>query len=243
MSQGPSTLGTMITSSTSPISVTSVVRSSRTHGDSSELTRVHSCVSPSSTVLPTLTRPPRAASLRSTGTASSRLPSTMSALAIVSGSLATIFSFDASKKWIIRDGGNGISRTGSGAPTASGLKKSRGLRLGPERYLGPGRGGSRAPPSGVEGRMNPPRAESFVPRGRGGGGEGQKDGIGRVAHVVLHEPFHAPAGVTDLAVQPAIAAGSDQGRMARPAVGFDRQPEVGPREVDLVPAARRELDR
>ena len=57
----------------------------------------------------------------------------MSALAIVSGSLATIFSLEASKKWIIREGGNGISRTGSGAPTASGLKKSRGLRIG-ERY-------------------------------------------------------------------------------------------------------------
>jgi hypothetical protein len=52
----------------------------------------------------------------------------MSALAAVPGSFATIFSLDASKKWIIRDGGNGISRTGSGAPTQSGLKKSLGLR-------------------------------------------------------------------------------------------------------------------
>src|SRR3954464_14075909 len=129
MSHGPSTLGTMITLSLSPISVTSVVRSSRTHGLSSALTRVHSWVSPKSVDLPTSTSPARAASLRSTGTASSRLPSTMSALAIVSGSFATIFSFEASKKWIIRDGGNGISRSGSGAPTQRGLKKSRGLRI------------------------------------------------------------------------------------------------------------------
>ena len=31
-------------------------------------------------------------------------------------------------KWIIRDGLNGISRAGSGASIARGLKKSRGLR-------------------------------------------------------------------------------------------------------------------
>src|SRR3954447_17473330 len=129
MSHGPSTLGTMITLSLSPISVTSDVRSSRTHGLSSALTRVHSWVSPKSVDLPTSTRPERAASLRSTGTASSRLPRTMSARAAVSGSFATIFSFEASKKWIIRDGGNGISRSGSGAPTQRGLKKSRGLRI------------------------------------------------------------------------------------------------------------------
>ncbi len=54
----------------------------------------------------------------------------MSDLAAMSGSFARIFSFDASKKWIIREGGNGISWTGSGAPVASGLKKSRGWRMG-----------------------------------------------------------------------------------------------------------------
>src|SRR4051812_6793314 len=129
MSQGPSTLGTMITLSLSPISVTSVIRSSRAQGESRALTRVHSCVEPKSVSLPTRTSPSRAASLRSTGTASSRLPSTMSAFAIVSGSFDTIFSFEASKKWIIREGGNGISRTGSGAPTHSGLRKSRGARM------------------------------------------------------------------------------------------------------------------
>src|SRR3954452_9707834 len=128
MSQAPSTFGTITTSSLSPISVTSVVRSSRTQGESSALIRVQRAVSPRSISFATLTRPARAASLLSTGMASSRLPSRMSALAAVAGSLATIFSFDASKKWIIRDGFTGISRTGSGAPTASGFRKSRGLR-------------------------------------------------------------------------------------------------------------------
>ena len=50
----------------------------------------------------------------------------MSTFGAMSGTLATIFALDAGKKWIIRDGGNGISRTGSGAPTASGRKKSFG---------------------------------------------------------------------------------------------------------------------
>jgi len=52
----------------------------------------------------------------------------MSAWAAMSGTFARIFSFDASKKWIIRDGLTGISRTGSGASIARGWKKSLGLR-------------------------------------------------------------------------------------------------------------------
>src|SRR3954470_8437333 len=129
MSHAPSTLGTMITLSLSPISPTSWVRSSRTQGDSSELTRVHSCVSPSSVSLPTLISPARAASLRSTGTASSRLPRRMSTVGAMSGTFATIFSLEKSRKWIIREGRTGISRAGSGASIASALKKSRGLRI------------------------------------------------------------------------------------------------------------------
>src|SRR3954447_18762140 len=139
MSHAPSTLGTMITLSLSPISPTSWVRSSRTHGDSSEFTRVQSCVSPSSISLPTLMRPARAVSLRSTGIASSRLPSRMSTVGAMSGTFATIFSLEKSRKWIIREGLTGISRTGSGASMASGLKKSRGLRIQGWR-LGDGRG-------------------------------------------------------------------------------------------------------
>ena len=53
----------------------------------------------------------------------------MSVFAAMSGALATIFSLEKSRKWIIRDGRSGISRSGSGAPMASGLKKSRGLRM------------------------------------------------------------------------------------------------------------------
>jgi hypothetical protein len=41
--------------------------------------------------------------------------------------LATIFSFEKSRKWIILDGLTGISRSGSGAPIASGWKKSLGF--------------------------------------------------------------------------------------------------------------------
>src|SRR3954465_1551895 len=129
MSQGPSPFGIIITSSLCPISVTTWVMSSSTHGDSSEFTRVHSCVSPSSISLPTLISPARAASLRSSGTASSRFPSRMSTVGAMSGTFATIFSLEKSRKWIIREGSTGISRTGSGASMASGLKKSRGERI------------------------------------------------------------------------------------------------------------------
>ena len=130
MSQAPSTFGTMITSSLWPISVTSWVRSSSTQGLSRLFTRVQSAVSPKSASRAVSIRPRRAASLRSTGTASSRLPSRMSVFVAISGALAAIFSFEKSRKWIIREGGKGISRSGSGASTASGLKKSRGLRMG-----------------------------------------------------------------------------------------------------------------
>ena len=130
MSHGPSTFGTMITDSLWPISATICVRSSSTHGDSSELIRTHSAVSPRSISRPTVMRPSRAACLRSTGTASSRLPSRMSTFRAMSGALATIFSLEKSRKWIIRDGVTGISGSGSGAPIASGLRKARGLRKG-----------------------------------------------------------------------------------------------------------------
>src|SRR5688500_13046853 len=132
MSHGPSTFGTMITSSRSPISVTSRVRSSSTQGLSRLLTRVHSADWPRSPSRATRISPSRAASLRSTGIASSWLPSRMSVCRATSGALAAIFSFEKSRKWIIREGLKGISRSGSGAPTASGLKKSLGLRMGRE---------------------------------------------------------------------------------------------------------------
>ena len=127
MSQAPSTLGTITTSSWSPISVISVVRSSSTQGLSSELTRVQSAVWPKSDSFAALIRPARAASLRSTGIASSRLPSRMSVFAAMPAAFSTIFSLEKSRKWIIRDGLTGISASGSGAPIASGWKKSLGF--------------------------------------------------------------------------------------------------------------------
>ena len=85
----------------------------------------------------TVTSPARAASLSLAGTPSSRLASSTSTLGARSGSFARIFSFDAGKKWIIRLGRIGISRSGAGAPTASGLKKSLGERITLERYSWP----------------------------------------------------------------------------------------------------------
>ena len=59
----------------------------------------------------------------------------MSTFGIVSTALAAIFSLEKSTKWIIREGRTGISETGSGAPIASGLRKSRGLRMDRDRTL------------------------------------------------------------------------------------------------------------
>ena len=58
----------------------------------------------------------------------------MSTFGAMSGALATIFSFEKSRKWIIREGLKGISRSGSGAPMASGLKKSLGCAYGAGIY-------------------------------------------------------------------------------------------------------------
>ena len=118
-----------MTSRRSPISLTSWVMSSSIQGDSSALTRVHSAVEPRSISRPTRISPSRAASLRSIGIASSRLPSRMSVFVAMSAALATIFSLEKSRKWIIREGRSGISASGAGAPMASGLRKSRGLRM------------------------------------------------------------------------------------------------------------------
>ena len=72
--------------------------SSSTQGLSRLLTRVHSDVSPRSASRATRISPSRAASLRSTGIASSRLPSRMSVWRAMSGALAAIFSFEKSRK-------------------------------------------------------------------------------------------------------------------------------------------------
>ena len=60
----------------------------------------------------------------------------MSACLAMSGTFAAIFSFEASKKWIIREGLNGISSSGSGAPIASGLRSEVAWvsHVGAERY-------------------------------------------------------------------------------------------------------------
>ena len=124
-----------MTSRRSPISVTAATRSSSAHGESSELTRVQNWrVGRASTPVPISTSPARAASLSLAGMPSSRLASSTSTVGAISATLATILGLYGGRKWIIRDGRNGISRTGSGAPTASGRKKSLGGRIGPSAY-------------------------------------------------------------------------------------------------------------
>src|SRR5262249_28872191 len=71
-------------------------------------------------------KPARAAALASAGIASSRLPSTTSTCAIRSGTFARSFSICGGTKWIIRSSFTGSSRSGAGAPMASGWKKFRG---------------------------------------------------------------------------------------------------------------------
>src|SRR4051812_31123776 len=136
MSSGPSTFGIMITSRASPASVTAAITSSRTHGESSELTRVHSWVSGLSQLLAISTNPARALSFSDAGMASSRLASSTSTVGAMSGTLPTIFGLCGGRKWMTREGRNGMSRSGSGAPIASGRKKSFGGRT-PEGYAPP----------------------------------------------------------------------------------------------------------
>ena len=78
MSQGPSTLGSMMTSSLAPAAGTISRMSSSAQGELSALMRVHSPVWPKSCAFAMAMKPRRAAFLASAGMASSRLPSTTS---------------------------------------------------------------------------------------------------------------------------------------------------------------------
>ncbi len=117
----PSTLGIMITSTLLPTCLMISVMSSSTHGLFRALIRTHMPVSPKSCPLSSSMKPARAASLASMGMASSRLPHMTSHLVAVSGALLRIFSMCGGKKWIILSGRTGSSRSGCGAPMASGL--------------------------------------------------------------------------------------------------------------------------
>src|ERR687891_2072373 len=170
MSHGPSTLGIITTSSLSPISGIRRRKSSRTHGLSRLLTRVHSAVSPRSVFLARVISPSRAASFRSAGIASSRLPSRTSVFPSMSGTLETIFSLLASRKWIIRAGLTGISRGGSGASSASGWVNWRGFRIRGSLF---GQTGGLHRPLAVEVELEPnelvlPEAEHDRARGLDG---------------------------------------------------------------------------
>ncbi len=79
----------------------------------------------------------------------------MSTVGAMSGTLATIFSLEKSRKWIIRDGLKGISRAGSGAPMARGLKKARGLRKSVLSWVGRSR-------AGLDGHLEPYRLAALA---------------------------------------------------------------------------------
>ena len=108
MSHGPSTFGSIITSSLLPAASTICVMSSSAQGEFSALMRVQRPVVPNSLARAIAMNPARAASLASAGIASSRLPSTTSTSRISSPTLARIFSTCGGTKWIMRS-----SRTGS----------------------------------------------------------------------------------------------------------------------------------
>ena len=163
MSHGPVTLGNMITSRRSPSAAVSSIRSSSTQGLSRLFTRVHSAVSPRSPLWPTSISPARASSFLSEGTASSRLPTSTSTWAAMLATRARMRSLEGSKKCSIRVGVTGISSGGVGAPRASGLRHSRGVRVAligssrwavvhmpdsPGRRAQPSRGGRGTPAGG-----------------------------------------------------------------------------------------------
>ena len=133
MSHGPSTFGSITTSSLSPTSPTTSRRSSSIQGLLRALIRVHKPVAPKSLALARAMKPRRASILASAGIASSRLPRSTSTWPISSGIFARTFSLCGGTKWIIRSIRTGSSRYGSGAPAASGWKKRRGsfCKVGP----------------------------------------------------------------------------------------------------------------
>ena len=129
-SHGPSTLGSITTSSLSPISPTIRVMSSRNQGEFSALTRTQSPVAPKSRARAIWMKPSRASALASIGIASSRFPSTTSTWAASSPTLARTFALCGGTKWIMRSNRAGSSTNGRGAPIASGSRNLRGALIG-----------------------------------------------------------------------------------------------------------------
>ena len=164
----------MITSSLSPTSVTSVVRSSRPHGESRLLTRVHSWVSPKSTVLRDLdqtgagrllvgrpARRPRGCRAGCRPSARCRAPWRPSCRSA------------AGRSGSPGSAGTGSRGRGSGAPTASGRKKSLGGRIAPNRTrttrIAPTRRTAHRPPGPPASRaQNDHEANGMRPRLRAG---------------------------------------------------------------------------
>ena len=104
--------------------------SPRNQGEFSALTRTHKPVEPKSVAFAMAMTPSRAAVLASIGIASSRLPSTTSTWPASSPTFARTFSMCGGTKWIMRSSRDGSSRSGRGAPIASGSKYLRGAFMG-----------------------------------------------------------------------------------------------------------------
>ena len=129
ISHGPSTFGSMMTSSWWPAFRTSSDTSSWNQGEFSGFTRLQKPVPlPCQSYMFAISiAPARAASLASAGMASSRLARMTSTPGAMDGTFARTLSRCGGTKWIIRSSFTGRSRIGSGAPMASGLKKLRGV--------------------------------------------------------------------------------------------------------------------
>ena len=139
----------------------------------------------------------------------------MSTVGAMSGTLATIFSLEKSRKWIIRDGRTGISRTGSGASMARGLKKSLGFRIRGWKLSG-----------GIVVRLAglyPAKCTNDV----------ADDGREVHLDVVPGEAERDPACEHSQPVPAAVAAHGGSRAMGLQAVELDEDPLAGPHEVGL----------
>ena len=121
MSQAPSTLGSMMTSSLLPIAATISVMSSSAQGELSALMRVHSPVAPNSIALAMAMKP---LARRLLGVGGNGVLEIAEHHVDLRGRARApwrvTFSMCGGTKWIMRSSRTGSSRSGAGAPIASG---------------------------------------------------------------------------------------------------------------------------
>ena len=124
---GPSTFGSMMTSSLLPTAPTISVMSSSAQGELSALMRVHSPVAPKSIAFAICDEAFARGLLGVDRNGVLEIAEHDVDLARPGpGTLARTFSLCGGTKWIMRSSRTGSSRSGAGAPMASGAKKWRG---------------------------------------------------------------------------------------------------------------------